>query len=174
DWRRLAGAAASRVALSDDGIALPPIAERRSDTAGLTQTPGWKIIQRLTGADAEAVAREAAEAVAGGAHGIDVVFDGSNHPVRSRLPVAAARRLPSELASLPTRDISLRIDAGEATSSVAAAFTGPQELTLADAPIARAGISRKGTDVAATIATAARLFSDGRVRAFAVADGRLW
>ena len=99
DWRRLAGPGATRPTTTDDGIEIAPLLARRTDTYPLTPIPGWRGVQRLTGADAGEVARQAADALAGGAEGLEIVFANSVHPLRSELPAAAARRLGEELGT---------------------------------------------------------------------------
>src|SRR4051812_14454250 len=89
-WRRVAGAAADRTAPAGDGIAIAPIYPAKADAAPLRVAPGWKIIHRVAADDADAAIRHAAAAIAGGADGIEIVFDSSVHPLRSKLPVASA------------------------------------------------------------------------------------
>jgi methylmalonyl-CoA mutase len=183
DWRRAAGREPPQL-VTADGIALDPLHARRADMAPITTRPGWRIVQRLTAADADGAAREVASAIAGGATGIEIVFDTSAHPLRSRLPVAAAKRLAAGLPDFGAPDVTIRVDAGPATAEVAAAFADAAEsagtsLVMAHDPVAQfaatgepgwSGLER-GPDLAQAIAAAGRV--DG-ARVIAIADGRLW
>src|SRR4051812_19804924 len=122
DWRRLAGAAASRKGDAEEEIAVAPIYPRAADAQPLSTPRGARIIQRITGDSSAAGVREIAAAIAGGADGIEIVFDRSPHPLKSRLPLAEARALADEIGRLPARDLIVRIDAGAATAEVAHAF----------------------------------------------------
>jgi methylmalonyl-CoA mutase len=183
DWRRLAGAAAADTAVADDDIPIAPIYARNANAQPLSASPGWRIIQRLTAADANGAVREVAAASAGGADGVEIVFDTSVHPLKSRLPVAAAKRLATAIGETHTRHLNVRIDAGAATAAVAPAFAeamrGGGSLVLAYDPIvgfaactdAGALKQESSVSVAQAIAAAARVANADTV---AIADGRLW
>src|SRR3954471_294474 len=121
-WRRLAGAAAARKGVGEEDIPVAPIYPRVPDARPLSMPRGAKIIQRITADTSAAAARDIAAAFAGGAHGIEIVFDGSAHPLKSRLPLAAAQALADEIGRSPARGFIVRIDGGAATAEVAHPF----------------------------------------------------
>jgi len=83
DWRRIAGASSGRATITEDGIKIEPIYPRATNAAPLALRGAWKIIERVTASDGDGAIRQAAEAIAGGAQGIELVFEGSAHPFAS-------------------------------------------------------------------------------------------
>ena len=90
---------------------------RRRRTAPLARPPGGLADRpAANGDDADVIRARGADAVAGGADGIEIVFDGGVHPVVVAAARAAARRAGARAcAGLPASDACLRIDAGDAT-----------------------------------------------------------
>ena len=107
-----------------------------------------------------------AEAAAGGATGVEIVFAGSLHPLGGRLPMDAATAIASELAGVIPERFHLRIDAG-GSAEIASAF--------ADLATARKADLVFASDPVAAFAVRGGSFEAGGLGDGAViADGRLW
>jgi methylmalonyl-CoA mutase len=171
---------ADHIAVTDDAIPIRPVYPARRGAVALAASAGRAgAIQRLTAADAGGAARQFAEALAGGADGAELVFAGSAHPIASAIAPAAARRLADAIADAPATGWSLRLDAGGATAAMVPAFAEVAaargaSLTVAVDPAASAAIADGQRDAVAGIAALAALAGTPAVRAFAIADGRLW
>jgi len=172
---------------SDDGISVGPIYRRAVDGQAIAARPPGepcRIVQRLGARDAASAARQAAEAIAGGANGVAAVFHTSPHPLAGALPPAAAADLARVFSDALPDGAVLALDAGEATPTVARPFVEAAvrrrwRLSLAFDPIATlAALGRTGRtsdDNAADVVALARSFDAQAIHGtVALADGRLW
>jgi methylmalonyl-CoA mutase len=191
DWRALVARGGRTpddlAGRSDDGIAVGPIYRRAADGQAIPARPfgeRWRIVQRLSARDAAAAARQAAEAIAGGANGIAAVFQSSPHPLAGGLSPAAAADLARALSDALPDGALLALDAGEATPTVArplveVAVRRRWRLALAFDPTAtlaaRGRAGRTSDDSAADVVALARSFDEHAIHGtVALADGRLW
>jgi methylmalonyl-CoA mutase len=183
DWRRAAGRQPPPF-VTEDGVTIAPLQAARNNAAPIAIAGGWRVIQRLTSVSAEAALREASSAIAGGVNGIEVVFEGSAHPLSSQLPHDAAKRLAAGLRDFGVPDITFRIDAGRLTSQTAMPFaelarSTDAALVLAYDPVAHFAATtdpgwprlERGPEVAQALASVTRIEGAAVV---ATADGRIW
>jgi methylmalonyl-CoA mutase len=185
DWR--AAVASARRATAEDagpesrgGDLLAPRARGARAIVGRPPGQTWQIVERIDSGDAESAARTAAEAVAGGATGLDLVLPSSLHPITRRLN-ADAGAIAAALRTVATEGVQLRVDAGAPGPEILdtfldlAAARGCELVWAFDSAAAFALGGATADDVAATVRDAASAFArrgvDGTV---AVADGRLW
>ena len=191
EWRALAATSIgaetldSLVSRSDDGIAIGPI-HGRSDSQSIADdgTPApWTITERVDAADAGEAAARIATALAGGARGTELIFDGS--PIARGAGLSADRdSLDRLVRGMPIGGMRLRIDAAEATTEILARLSGPnQSADPADAGLAfsfdpastlaaRGWLARPYEACADDVLTATDRL-EGRGSAI-IADGRPW
>lgn len=182
DWRAAARARRGRAEdeTSGDADLLPPRARGARAIVGRPPGQTWRIVERIDSGDTEDAARHAAEAIAGGATGLDLVLPRSGHPMARRLNADAAG-IATALSDLIPEHMHLRVDAGEPTSAELTPFLDLVtkrgcELVWAFDPAA--SFALKGGHAArddTAIRDAASAFAERGVGGAAViADGRLW
>ena len=185
DWR----AAVSRfskgtdrdlAALSDDSIAIGPIYQRVAGAmpvAGRPPGQRWRILSRVSAPGTNEALSLCREEVAGGADGIALVFAESIHPLKSRMPAAAAAGIAAGLTEMLADGTGLTIDAGPRTPEIAPAFAAiaaERRLTvgLACDPVAAVAVGRL-PEAKAVVAKLVRL-AETFTGTLALADGRVW
>lgn len=185
DWR--AAAAAARRSQAGDarpddrgGDLLPPRARGARAIVGRAVGQPWQIVERIDSGDAETAARAAAEAIRGGATGLDVVLPSSRHPLIRRLDTDA-QAIAALLRTVVAEGVHLRVDAGAPGLEALGAFLDLAaargcELVWAFDPAAAFALGEGGGDNdAAAVRDAATAFAARGINgAAAIADGRLW
>ncbi len=167
-------------ALSDDGIAIGPIYRRLTGAAPIAARPAaapWQILQRVSAPSATDVLSLCGETLAGGAHGVALVFADSLHPLASPMPANAAAAIAAGLKQIQVNGTALTIDAGVGTADVASAFfeiaaEGRMTVGLAFDPVAAIATGRL-PDAGAKVAALAGLAPTVN-GALVIADGRIW
>ncbi len=174
DWRKAAGEAADRPAgVSDDGIPVGPLYERAREVKPITGTAKPRsVVQRVAAPDLRDFKRTCSEALAGGAQGLEVVFQPSAHPLPSALPVSAAEAVASAIPG----PCQVRLDAGDETVAIASMFAeivakNGGNLLVSYDPVAAGAVRGRPRKAEEMTAALARLAG---VEAFAIADGRIW
>jgi methylmalonyl-CoA mutase len=184
DWRAAAtarrGPAENETPAGRDAGLLPPRARGARAIVGRPPGQAWRIVERIDAGDAEDAARRAADAIAGGATGLDLVLPRSRHPLSRRMNADAAE-VATALSDVAPQHLHLRIDAGEPTSAALTPFldlAAKRGCELAWAFDPAASFALKGGDAARddnAIRDAASAFAERGVDGAAViADGRLW
>ena len=183
DWR----AALLRRANSDgdaSGLAhgAGPLAPRARTARPIASRPpgqAWRIVERIDSGTAAEAASKAAEAIAGGATGLELVLPSSLHPLARHIEADAAE-IAARLAAMP-KGLLVRVDIGPPSPETFDPFlelAAARMLHLAwvfDPVAAYAIHGTPATDDEAAIRAAATAFAErGLDGAAVVADGRLW
>lgn len=118
-WRALAEKALkgadfdeALVSQTDDGIRLDPLYPRSTNPMPFARsdgTHGWHVVQRLDDPDPVRANRQAKEEIAGGAHGLALVFAGAPNAFGYGLP-CTAEAIATTLDGVPLNRLALRID----------------------------------------------------------------
>jgi methylmalonyl-CoA mutase len=185
DWR-VAVTRTRRGAPSTDGTPTEgiPLYQRRSGNRAVAGRPAgqpWRIVERIDAGTIDGVAEATAEAVSGGASGVELVFASALHPLKGEIVPADAASVASALAGVIPDGLHLRVDAeGPAPDFtdpfVELARTRKAELVFAFDPVAARALGRgPGSDEAGAIRAALAAFdAPAVVGAVVTADGRLW
>ena len=184
DWRAAAtarrGHPENETSAGRDAGLLPPRARGARAIVGRPAGQTWHIVERIDSGNAEDVARRVADAIAGGATGLDLVLPRSRHPLARRVNADAAG-IATGLSDVMPEHLHLRVDAGEPTSAALTPFldlAAKRGCDLVWAFDPAASFALKGGDAARddnAIRDAASAFAERGVGGAAViADGRIW
>lgn len=189
DWRGAAEAVLgersveSLVAQTDDGLAVGPIYRPAENGTAVWQRAArrpWIVVQRIDDPDEGRARKTVSAALAGGATGIELVFDGSASAARAGFGLNSAEN--GLLAGLPdSRSVQVRLDVDAAAYQHYRRIntTAVNELIVSFDPLAdaaaRGGFDRPLAEIEGTVLRAARDFRDSGLNGCpVVADGRIW
>eukprot|EP01037_Dinobryon_pediforme_P027168 gene27168-29971_t len=174
-----------------DGYTIEPIYRAASGQpiSGARDAAPWGLVQRIDLRDPASANEQALADLAGGATGLELVFSSSVHARGYGIGATDPASLERLFAGVMLDLIAIRIDAGDASQSIAEAIVAiaasngilPANLRVAVAadPIGsavRAGGSTQSLDqqIADHAATAVALAASGIAGTMLTADGRIW